>query len=311
MKRMVAILCALVSGIAFSDDTRFHQICTKTLPEEKFVFKLYSNHAMRVCSLTEFQEQGEACENLHGGTPVWYEIVDLNGDGHFDLIMAYNPDTWRANKPYYVFLNCGNDTFVRIMDQFCSYVSSKIGVRSNGVLELTAIRAEYIENTYEDYSLQRYTLKFDTKKSQYVATPVGHKFPMTPEAEYEWVVPKVAPENFTNWEAFPILDKVFVPSFDCAKASTQAEKMICADVYLANLDNYLASNFRSVKAAIVSSDQERLIADQRAWLKQRNSCKSTECLKDIYRTRIDEICNNYSGNPVKQVQCYLAPQESL
>jgi len=202
MKQIIVFLCALVSGIAFADDNRFHQICTRTPPEEKFVFKLYSNHAMQVCPLNEFQDNGEACENLYGGTPLWNELIDLNGDGYLDIIMSYRRNIWQGDEPYFVFLNCGNDTFIKIMELGFAYLGSKKDVRSNGLLELTGIRAKYISNTYDSYSLQRYTLKFDTKKSKYVAIPVGHKFPMTSEAEDEWAA-KVVPENFTNWDVFP------------------------------------------------------------------------------------------------------------
>jgi len=202
MKRMVAFLCTLVSGIAFADDNRFHQICTRTPPEEKFVFKLYPDYSMQVCTLESFQENGKSCEYLHGGRPSWNEIVDLNGDGYLDIIMSYDPGQFRGSKPYYVFLNCGNDAFIKIMELGFAYAGSKKDVRSNGFLELTAVWAEFIYNTYDDYSLQRYTLKFDTKKSKYVAIPVGHKFQMTLEAEDEWAA-KVVPENFTNWDVFP------------------------------------------------------------------------------------------------------------
>jgi len=202
MKHIAAFLCIFVSGIAFAvDGDHLHGVCIKTPPEEKFVFKLYSDHGMQVCSLAAFQENGETCEDNHGGMPSWGEIVDLNGDGYFDLVVSYfSGGMWRGDQQYFVFLNCGNDTFVKILEDSFTYVGSTKTVSKNGMLELTALRAEYIGE--DKHYLQRYTLKFDTKKSEYVIAPIGRKFIMTEEAEKEWAT-KDAPKNFTNWDTFP------------------------------------------------------------------------------------------------------------
>jgi uncharacterized protein YecT (DUF1311 family) len=92
------------------------------------------------------------------------------------------------------------------------------------------------------------------------------------------------------------------PSFDCAKASTQVEKTICADAALSQLDAALSANYRSKATFKLGKNQTRFIADQRAWLKQRNTCQTADCLRESYTLRIGQICNDYpvtSDNPPK------------
>jgi uncharacterized protein len=91
------------------------------------------------------------------------------------------------------------------------------------------------------------------------------------------------------------------PSFDCAKAGSLIETVICGDDPLAALDVRLAAELR---AAIkrVPGERETVLADQRGWLEKRNkkcisnspdprSSKSeiTECLTDQYEERIAQL----------------------
>jgi len=316
MRYLFFVLFAVLTSLAGAEETLRQSLCSTTLLVDKFIFILEKSHQIRVRPLGYLVEaEMPPCDDDYGGGICsWSEIVDLNGDGYFDLIVSvFSGGMWRGDMGYYVFLNCGNDTFVRIMDESFTFVGSSKTVSKNGFLELVALRTKKIDktrNNFEDSNLyfQKYTLSFDTKKSKYLVTGAGSKLSFK-EAEGGWATKdwatKDVPENFNNWNAFPVIDKAFIPSFDCTKARIQVEKMICNDENIGWLDTYLAFNFRSLKAAIVASDQEKLIADQRAWLKQRDSCKTTECLKDIYRTRIGEICNNYSVNPAKELQCYL------
>jgi uncharacterized protein YecT (DUF1311 family) len=90
------------------------------------------------------------------------------------------------------------------------------------------------------------------------------------------------------------------PSFDCAKASSQAEKTICADAVLSRLDAALSTNYRDKALSGLGKSKTRFTADQRAWFKQRNTCKTADCLRKSYILRIGQICNDYpvrSANP--------------
>jgi uncharacterized protein len=83
------------------------------------------------------------------------------------------------------------------------------------------------------------------------------------------------------------------PSFDCSKASTPVEIVICSNPSLANLDSEMAS----VYSAAIKSNQSYGTAirdNQRTWLKTRNKgCASTnhsvDCLAQLYQERIAEL----------------------
>lgn len=74
-------------------------------------------------------------------------------------------------------------------------------------------------------------------------------------------------------------------SFDCAKASTDVEKMICADVELSSLDEQLAKTYKASMERVV--DISGLKKEQREWLKLRNTCKNETCLKYSYGAIIE------------------------
>jgi len=75
-------------------------------------------------------------------------------------------------------------------------------------------------------------------------------------------------------------------SFDCAKASTRVEKMICSDDESAALDGQLAETYRRALADPAENSDEIKI-DQRAWLSgKRNKCGDVSCLRRRYRERI-------------------------
>jgi uncharacterized protein len=48
-----------------------------------------------------------------------------------------------------------------------------------------------------------------------------------------------------------------------------------------------------------------LLADQRAWIKQRNACKTPECLTKVYSQRIDELCAKYPATSGESPACTL------
>jgi uncharacterized protein len=77
-------------------------------------------------------------------------------------------------------------------------------------------------------------------------------------------------------------------SFDCAKAQTPVEKMICSDATLSDLDGRLASAYR--RAIGLASIPEPLRAEQRSWLTtERRKCADVTCLKRAYQQRLTAI----------------------
>lgn len=77
-------------------------------------------------------------------------------------------------------------------------------------------------------------------------------------------------------------------SFDCRKAASDVEKMICADSTLSSLDSTLSTVYS--KAAYRSSEPATLKAAQRRWLKNtRNVCQTVECVEVAYKQRLLDL----------------------
>lgn len=77
-------------------------------------------------------------------------------------------------------------------------------------------------------------------------------------------------------------------SFDCAKASTNIEKMICASPPVSNMDEQLAVAYKAALEKV--ADKDGLKQQQRTWLKEtRNACKDSTCLFEVYQKRLIEL----------------------
>jgi uncharacterized protein len=78
-------------------------------------------------------------------------------------------------------------------------------------------------------------------------------------------------------------------SFDCAKAQTRVERMVCADRAIADLDEYLGRYYAAARAEIPGA-AACLQSDQAQWLKStRDSCADGACLKSAYLNRLAEL----------------------
>jgi uncharacterized protein len=86
------------------------------------------------------------------------------------------------------------------------------------------------------------------------------------------------------------------PSFDCAKASTLVEKLICGDPTLVTLDTETARLFDLARDASEST-RGNVIRAQEDWLKARNDCTSStdtgRCLAEAYVERISKLRETY------------------
>ena len=83
------------------------------------------------------------------------------------------------------------------------------------------------------------------------------------------------------------------PSFNCAKASSSVEKLICNDAELADLDRSLSSLYSRVLENVSAADKKLLKAEQQGWVKGRDDCWKSDdmrgCVQREYRYRIDEL----------------------
>lgn len=73
-------------------------------------------------------------------------------------------------------------------------------------------------------------------------------------------------------------------SFDCSKARTNVELMICADPDLARMDGRMATLYASARRTQPGAADVQL-----AWIKARNKCADEACLYQTYADRIDSL----------------------
>ncbi|WP_369936865.1 lysozyme inhibitor LprI family protein [Xanthomonas tesorieronis] len=61
-------------------------------------------------------------------------------------------------------------------------------------------------------------------------------------------------------------------SFDCAKASSAVERLLCTDQRLDAADEWLARRYAALLAAVPTAQRQAVRRAQQAWLAQRDSC---------------------------------------
>jgi hypothetical protein len=74
------------------------------------------------------------------------------------------------------------------------------------------------------------------------------------------------------------------PSFDCTKAQSRSERLICEDAELSALDNEFGALY--IKAKDLASDKTEFIREnRREWQKRDQTCVDKACLIDWYAQR--------------------------
>lgn len=97
------------------------------------------------------------------------------------------------------------------------------------------------------------------------------------------------------------------PTFDCAKAQGEAERLVCGDAGLAALDRKLDEVYKAAAAKAKGQLLTTLRAEQRGWVKGRNECWKAQkdtptyltaswtvdttkaCVEATYRIRTSEL----------------------
>jgi uncharacterized protein len=88
-----------------------------------------------------------------------------------------------------------------------------------------------------------------------------------------------------------MISSVQAASFDCEKVELGVERIICSDRELSGIDEILNAAYR--RALVTSVDEPALRRAQQKWLKTRNACSNSECLKKIYEERIEWISKQH------------------
>lgn len=85
-------------------------------------------------------------------------------------------------------------------------------------------------------------------------------------------------------------------SFDCAKAQSKVERWICRVPELSSLDEDVAAMYEAALQVGASADATRLA--QTAWLKERDRCADSDCVKRSYDGRkhaLSQVVENPVG----------------
>ena len=90
--------------------------------------------------------------------------------------------------------------------------------------------------------------------------------------------------------------------FDCNRATTLVEKLICADQGLSQLDESLSKTYRRVRLSAPDPENSKL--EQAQWLREvRDLCTDGKCLEREYRNRLAALEKLRSrGNTVLVVE---------
>ena len=122
------------------------------------------------------------------------------------------------------------------------------------------------------------------------------------------------------------------PSFDCRKAGSEAEKLVCSDERLSQLDQRLAQTYKAAVSAAETLDAgadaalKDLRASQRGWIKGRDECWKAQdlrdCVESSYLIREGELVATWflrdpmatasyscENNPANEVTTYFFDTE--
>lgn len=133
----------------------------------------------------------------------------------------------------------------------------------------------------------RYTKESSSQRAETPSSPKQSK----QSASVPAPIPDPTPATSLEQEVQPSPRATLTPSFDCAKASTFSERTICTNILLGQLDGALAENYKHMLASNIGDGaKDDLKTTQRKWLTERNKCSDAQCLANVYRKRVDEVC---------------------
>lgn len=84
-------------------------------------------------------------------------------------------------------------------------------------------------------------------------------------------------------------------SFDCSRARTRGEQMVCADPGLAGLDRQMAGQYRDAVADATPQQRAMLAQSRDRFLTYRDRCPTPACVADTYLGRMREIRDIMAG----------------
>lgn len=166
------------------------------------------------------------------------------------------------------------------------------GLTSDDALEIGTLEAMAALN-YAAPALNPAVVASESKPLEVAKVAIQEPAPVTPPSPAQPV--QTAPQPVTQvalatQQQPPQSTKsgVIEASFDCAKASSKIEKLICSTPETANADKRLASAYSAARAK--STNDGQIKADQRDWMKsERNACNDSACLLKVTENRIQQL----------------------
>lgn len=104
-------------------------------------------------------------------------------------------------------------------------------------------------------------------------------------------------------------------SFNCTKASSNVEKMICTDVFLSELDTQMGTIYK--EASKSTTNKKELLDNQRVWIKERENCATADCISSTTKNRISQLENLIStksqdiSTNIKKVELQVGSTEKI
>jgi uncharacterized protein len=90
-----------------------------------------------------------------------------------------------------------------------------------------------------------------------------------------------------------VAPRVIAASFDCSKATSTTETLICNDSRISALDDKLQQTYKVALATVASSSKKALVEEQRHWIAYtRDVCQDEACLQQAYAARIAMLARN-------------------
>lgn len=111
---------------------------------------------------------------------------------------------------------------------------------------------------------------------------------------------------FLIMAAFPF--EINAASFDCAKARSRAEILICSDPELSSMDDDLAKIYSKAKS-LAPSPADFKSQGEREWKKRETTCFDKQCLLAWYSQRRDQLMSIINDQALKpQPSALVSPQ---
>jgi uncharacterized protein YecT (DUF1311 family) len=261
------------------------------------------NKMVKMCILEEKIEKSLIFDTCEGSNTFYdksiYLIIDLNNDGIEDMILNdYTGKYYWGLGEFTILLGTQDGSYITVRKFLLTSSLTPTKEVKNGfrVLKSHAICGDTFGM---EFGVAEAKVVFDPKSLTYKTVGVNE------DDELDGTVCSLNKEAIKAFETYykqkygdedsesTEEPEQTSPSFNCAKASTQVEKTICGDTELTKADKQLSDEFRKLNSTLKDAHKEKLLTEQKAWLKQRNLCNNARCLLESYISRIQDIQGNY------------------